>query len=86
MALNIRDPEVHSLARALADATGQTMTNAIKDALRDRLAAVVNAEKEDREARFAAIMDRGRRFRALPTADSRPLHDIVEYDDDGLPR
>ena len=33
MALNIRDPETHRLARAVADATGETMTEAVKTAL-----------------------------------------------------
>jgi antitoxin VapB len=84
--LNIRDPEVHRLARAVADATGQTMTDAVKDALRERLAAIAGAAVGERERRFAAIMERGRRFRALPTTDPRPLDEIVDYDESGVPR
>lgn len=86
MALNIRDPEVHRLARAVADATGETMTDAVKSALRDRLAKVGKVDEEERERRFAALMEHGRRFRLLPVVDSRPLHELIEYDENGLPR
>jgi antitoxin VapB len=37
MTLNIKDPEVHKLARKLADQTGETMTRAVTEALRERL-------------------------------------------------
>lgn len=40
MALNIRDPEAQRLARALADATGETMTKAVIKALEERLERV----------------------------------------------
>ncbi|MGH6906093.1 MAG: type II toxin-antitoxin system VapB family antitoxin, partial [Geminicoccaceae bacterium] len=36
MALNIRDPEAQELARELADVTGETMTRAVIESLRDR--------------------------------------------------
>jgi antitoxin VapB len=86
LALNIRDPEVHRLARAVADATGETMTDAVKHALRERLAAIADTGAAERERRFRAIMERGRRFRALPASDPRPLDEIVAYDENGLPR
>lgn len=38
MTLNIKDPEAHKLARKLADRTGETMTRAVTEALRERLA------------------------------------------------
>ena len=37
MALSLKDPEVDRLARELADRTGETLTEAIRVALRDRL-------------------------------------------------
>jgi hypothetical protein len=43
MTLNIRDPEAHKLARKLADRTGETMTRAVTEALRERLARVSRA-------------------------------------------
>jgi antitoxin VapB len=38
MSLNIKDPEAHRLARAIAQATGQSMTRVVTDALRERYA------------------------------------------------
>jgi hypothetical protein len=38
MAASIKDPETDRLARALSAATGETITDAIRNALRDRLA------------------------------------------------
>ena len=51
--LNIKDPEVHALAVELAEHTGQTLTQAVKEALRDRLARE-RAAKSDRPPRFLA--------------------------------
>ena len=86
MALNIRDPEVHRLARALSEATGRTMTDAVKDALRHSLAEIKDRHAVERERRFSTIMEHGRRFRALPATDPRPLDQIPDYDENGLPR
>ena len=45
MTLNIKDPEAHKLARKLADHTGETMTRAVTEALRERLARVSRAHR-----------------------------------------
>lgn len=86
MALNIRDPEAHRLAREVAQATGETMTEAVKTALRERLARVRQSMDADAQARFDDIMGFARRWREAPVADPRPLDRIVEYDEHGLPR
>lgn len=87
MALNIRDQETHRLARAVAEATGETMTEAVKTALRERLARIGQVdEAERRRRRFDALMEHGRRFRALPVVDPRPFDEILGYDADGVPR
>ena len=39
MALNLKNPETHRLAQELAEATGTTLTDAVTEALRQRLAA-----------------------------------------------
>ena len=36
MSLNVKDPEAHRLAQAIAQATGETMTRAVTEALRER--------------------------------------------------
>jgi antitoxin VapB len=86
MALNIRDPEAHRLAREVAAATGETMTEAVKTALRERLARVRQVGEAEQQERFEAIMDFARRWREAPAIDPRPLDQIVEYDEHGLPR
>ena len=37
-ALNIKDPEAHRLAQAIAQATGESMTRVVTEALRERYA------------------------------------------------
>jgi antitoxin VapB len=86
MALNIRDPEVHRLAREVAAATGETMTEAVKAALRERLARLRRADEAERRRRYEAIMEFGRWFRSLPVADPRSPDEILDYDENGLPR
>jgi antitoxin VapB len=83
MALSIKSDEADRLARELTAETGETLTEAVEIALRERL---------DREhARHAASM-RTRLARlaadvaALPVADDRTPEEIIGYDDDGLPR
>ena len=83
MALSIKSDEADQLARELAAETGETLTEAVVIALRERL---------DREhARHAASM-RTRLARlaadvaALPVADSRAPEEIIGYGDAGLPR
>jgi antitoxin VapB len=85
MALNIRDPETHRLARAVADATGETMTEAVKTALRERLARVGQTDEAERRRRYEALIEHGRRFRALPVVDPRSFDEILGYDENGLP-
>lgn len=83
MALSIKSDEADRLARELAAETGETLTEAVEIALRERL---------DREqARQAASMSaRLRRpasdAAALRVVDDRTSEEIIGYDDAGLPR
>lgn len=86
MTLNIRDPEVHELAREVAHATGETMTQAVKTALRERLTRVRDDRERERQRRLEAIEDFVRRFQALPVLDPRTPDEILDYDENGLPR
>lgn len=45
--LNIKNPEVYDLARRIADKTGQSMTEVVRDALRTRLDIVFAADRVD---------------------------------------
>ena len=83
MALNIKDPEADRLARELAARTGETITQAVVTSLRDRL------KRESAKSTLSLkdeIMDISRRAAGLPRRTGRPPHEIIEYDDRGLPR
>jgi antitoxin VapB len=83
MALSIKSDEADQLARQLAAETGETLTEAVVIALRERL---------DREHARHAVSMRALLARlaadvaALPVADSRAPEQIIGYDDTGLPR
>jgi antitoxin VapB len=84
MALNIRNPETERLAEAVAKLAGETKTEAVTRALRDRLARL----RRERAGRRLAdeLDDIARHCAALPVKDSRPADEILGYDECGLPR
>ncbi len=84
MALSIKGADADQLARRLAAATGETLTQAVTMALRERLARV---ERQHRPARLRDdLMAIGRRCAALPETDSRSADEIIGYDENGVPR
>jgi antitoxin VapB len=83
MPLSIKDPEADRLAREVARATGETLTAAIVQSLRERLARVRRARGPRLHEEVLQI---ARRCAALPLIDSRSAEDIIGYDDHGLPR
>ena len=84
MALNIRNPETERLAEDLAKLAGETKTEAVTKALRDRLARL----RRERAGRpLAEELDRiATHCASLPVLDHRTAEDILGYDDHGLPR
>ena len=84
MALNIRNQEAERLAEALARLTGETKTEAVTRALRDRLARL---RRERSGRRLADELDEiARHCARLPVKDSRTPDEILGYDEHGLPR
>lgn len=81
MALSIKSDEADRLAREIASRTGETLTEAVVVALRERL------ERQSRDR--LGIADRLRRLAddvtELPVEDRRSPEDIVGYDEHGLP-
>ena len=78
MALSIKSDEADQLARELAAETGETLTEAVVIALRERLDrehARSAASMRTRLARLAADVA------ALPVADTRVPEEIIGYDD-----
>ena len=84
MALNIRNREAEELAEALARLAGETKTEAVTRALRDRLARL----RRERAGRRLAdeLDDIARQCAQLPVRDSRSPDEILGYDERGLPR
>jgi len=84
MALNIRNSEAESLAAELARQTGETKTEAVTKALRDRLDRV---RRERAHRRLADELEAiANQCASLAVLDSRPADEIVGYDEHGLPR
>jgi antitoxin VapB len=84
MALNIRNPEAEQLATELAKQTGESKTEAVTKALRDRL---VRVRRERTKRRLADELEEiAKHCASLPLLDSRPAEEILGYDEVGLPR
>lgn len=82
MAISIKDPETDRLARELAAATGVSLTEAIREALQERLARETRPGRRRISAEVQRIQER---LAALPVLDTRSPDDILGYDADGLP-
>ena len=82
MALSIKSGEADRLARELAAETGETLTDAVVTALKERLErqrALAGPSMQARLARLATDVA------AMPVVDDRTAEQIVGYDQDGLP-
>ena len=82
MHLNIKDPKAHDIAQALARETGETMTLAVIEALRERLARVQRGRRIASAEELLAI---GQRC-AQGLSDPLIAHGDLLYDERGLPR
>jgi antitoxin VapB len=83
MVLSIKDRETDRLARQLARLTGESITDSVKTALRDRL--------QQEQRRRGKHIDRARIARivadiaAVPVNDDRSPDELLGYDEFGLP-
>ena len=83
MALSLKDKETDRLARAVAALTGESLTDAVRVALAERL------ERERlRRGEGTSLADQleqlGRECAALPDLDARSPDEIVGYDRNGM--
>ena len=83
MALNIRNRTTEELAATLARLTGETKTQAVTTALRDRLERI----RRRRTGRGLAdeLDEIALHCASLPVLDERAAEDILGYDEHGLP-
>jgi antitoxin VapB len=84
MALNIRNRETEKLAADLARLTGETKTEAVTKALRDRL---LRLRRERSQRSLADELDEiGVHCASLPVLDARSDDEILGYDETGIAR
>ena len=85
MSLNIKNPEAHKLAAELARRTGVSMTEAVTEALREKLAAI--QAETSKEARYERLMRMADEFAARLPPDADLDIDKMLYDPvTGLPK
>ncbi|MBT0667373.1 type II toxin-antitoxin system VapB family antitoxin [Novosphingobium profundi] len=78
--LNIKDPEAHRLAQAIARETGEPMTRIVVEALRDRLGRI---ERQRERASVADLLAIAARSAELAKKPHTPHADEL-FDNDGL--
>jgi antitoxin VapB len=84
MPLNIRNRQAEELATLLAKLTGETKTEAVTQALKERLDRV----RRTRSKRGLAddLDEIALHCATLPVRDRRSADEIMDYDEHGLPR
>jgi antitoxin VapB len=80
--LNVKDPEAHRLAAAIAQETGETLTRVVTEALRERFERLPSRQQKAGVEELRAIVKR------ITACVERPYTDHAEYlyDERGLPK
>ena len=82
MTLNVKDPEAHRLAQAIAQETGESMTRAVTEALRERYERLQRRRGKASVEELLAIAQRAAAHVKGPHID----HAEFLYDEHGLPK
>ncbi|HUP19366.1 MAG TPA: type II toxin-antitoxin system VapB family antitoxin [Gemmatimonadota bacterium] len=83
MPLSIKNPEADELARELARETGESITDAVIGALRERLRKVRGARGPARLSDELRVIRE--RCATYPVLDDRPADEILGYGEAGVP-
>lgn len=86
MPLNIKDAETHDMARKLARVTGETLTEAVRTAIRERLDRLEARQAVGRRRLAQRLEVIAKHCASLPVLDDRTPDELLGYDDKGLPR
>ena len=81
MTLNIKDPKAHELAKALAEETGESMTQAVISAISERLERLQRHRRTASAAELLVIGQRCAKGFSGPPID----HAAMLYNEQGLP-
>lgn len=82
MVLSIKNAEADQLARELANMTGESMTEAVLVALRERVDRERNRRGPSKAEKLRILAEE---IAALPVLDQRTSDEIIGYDERGLP-
>jgi antitoxin VapB len=85
MTLNIKNPEAHKLAAEVAKLTGTTLTDAVTEALREKLARVKTRKADPK--RVEALLRIGADCAKRLGPEARSIdHGEYLYDEMGMPK
>jgi antitoxin VapB len=84
MPISIKAPEADRLARQLAAVTGETITDAVIVAMRERLARE-ERKQQNSDALLKEIRAISHHCASLPVLDTRTEDEILGYHEDGIP-
>lgn len=85
--LNLKNPEVYRLASELAAATGESMTEAVRLSLEERLDRINKTREAEVERRIRRIHELATMIRELsPPGYWAQDFDELMYDENGLPK
>ncbi len=84
MGMNIKNEETHQLAREVAALTGESVTGAVTQSLRERLERL-RAEAREGTADSLLVVGRDAAKRLSPEFKRADVEDLL-YGPDGLPR
>ncbi len=85
MGLSIKNAEVETMIRTLAEKRGISMTEAIRQALVAELAREAARWEAEVADRRRALQNIVARYQALPVLDDRPPEAFLTWDENGLP-
>jgi len=84
VALSLKDPETDRLARAVAALTGESLTDAVRTALAERLERENLRRRGEAPGLAARLHAIGTHCASLPDLDPRTPDEIVGYDENGI--
>ncbi|OYQ32622.1 hypothetical protein CHU95_17760 [Niveispirillum lacus] len=83
MALNIKSPEAEKDVRRLAELTGESLTEAMHKAVRERLERLSSEDEKAKAARWAKINAIIKEIQSAPVLDPRSPDEIIGYNERG---
>ncbi len=86
MAINIKSADAEKLIRELAELTGESITDAIHTAVRERLTRERLRKLGAVERSWSRVERIQERIKALPLMPGQDPDALLRYDDRGVPR